>query len=150
MSPVSNAADASLTAGERPSRQGTRGDPPSASSSTQGVSLTPFAPHQTMANGVQANEVLVPTPVQATWNQFKDNLRSFLNAEADTGMLFAQIALDTGDAARAALNRHRARLAYDAGMRHFRDVPLSNNDREKISAKLALLKNALEELGEAV
>ena len=90
------------------------------------------------------------TPVHTTWNQFKDTARTFLNTEADTGMLFARIAFDTDDEARAELNRRRARLAYDSAMRHLHDVPLGKDDTQEIAAKLELLKTALQELGEAL
>jgi hypothetical protein len=73
----------------------------------------------------------------------------FLNVEADTGLMFAEIARQSTDIAKTARNRENARMAYDTVLRFIGRVTLTDAESEGLSLKMAKLKNGLQILGES-
>ena len=73
----------------------------------------------------------------------------FLNIEADTGLMFAGIAAESDDGAKAARNRENARKAYDTILRFIGRISLTAAESEALDTKMAKLKQGLQTLGES-
>jgi hypothetical protein len=87
---------------------------------------------------------------------FSQNLRDanatsveFLNTEADTGLMFAGIALESDTEEKMARNRANARKAYDTILRFIGRVSLTAAESEGLGTKMARLKLGLQTLGES-
>ncbi|HEX3684191.1 MAG TPA: hypothetical protein VHU83_16780 [Bryobacteraceae bacterium] len=73
----------------------------------------------------------------------------FLHTEADTGLLFANIAMGSDEFEKTARNQAHARLAYDTVLRFVGRVSLTAAEAEGLSAKMGRLKGELRMLGES-
>ena len=73
----------------------------------------------------------------------------FLNVEADTGLMFAEIARGSEKGAKADRNRAHARTAYDTVLRFIGRVSLTDAESESLGVKMARLKLGLQKLGES-
>jgi hypothetical protein len=87
---------------------------------------------------------------------FKQTLRDanatsvdFLNTEADTGLMFAGIALESDTEEKMTRNRANARKAYDTILRFIGRVSLTDAESENLGTKMAKLKLGLQTLGES-
>ena len=65
-----------------------------------------------------------------------------------TGLTFSKIALETKDESKIVRNRANARKAYDAVLHFAPGTSLSAEEAQQIDASMALLKSALQQLGE--
>jgi hypothetical protein len=72
----------------------------------------------------------------------------FLNVEADTGLMFANIAIESDDSEKTTRNQANARLAYDTVLRFIGRVSLSAMEFDGLSSKMGRLKADLQKLGE--
>ena len=72
----------------------------------------------------------------------------FLRTEVATGLTFSKIALETKDESKIVRNRANARKAYDAVLHFAPGTSLSAEEAQQIDASMALLKSALQQLGE--
>jgi hypothetical protein len=72
----------------------------------------------------------------------------FLNTEAETGLLFAEIAQGSDNAEKRARNCAHARLAYNTVLRFIGRVSLTEAESESLSLQMAKLKIRLQTLGE--
>lgn len=72
----------------------------------------------------------------------------FLNIEADTGLMFANIAMESDNFEKTARNQANARLAYDTVLRFIGRVSLSAGESDGLAAKMGRLKDELQKLGE--
>jgi len=75
---------------------------------------------------------------------------SFLMTELGTGLTLAKIALAAADTDTSDRNHQKARAAYDSVLHFINRVPLTQEQSREISAKLASLKERLEQLGESL
>lgn len=73
---------------------------------------------------------------------------AFLNTEAETGLLFAEIAEQSTNIERKARNRANARLAYNTVLRFIGQVSFTEAESESLNLKMAKLKIRLQTLGE--
>lgn len=81
-------------------------------------------------------------------NDYHQSGLQFVNAELDTGLTFARIALGAKGRAKIDRNRMNARKAYDSAL-HFRaTTSLNAEESRSINEKFAALKSKLEKLGE--
>ena len=77
----------------------------------------------------------------------------FLKVEAETGLTFAAIAKQSGDAGnaeKAARNRAQARIAYDTVLRFIGRVALTQAESESLDLQMTRLKIGLQKLGEPI
>jgi hypothetical protein len=73
----------------------------------------------------------------------------FLSIEAETGLLFAEIASQADSAEKKARNCSNARTAYDTVLRFIERVSLTEAEWESLGRKMAKLKVSLQKLGES-
>jgi len=73
----------------------------------------------------------------------------FLNVEADTGLMFAEIARESDNAEKTARNRANARLAYDTLLRFIGRVSMTDAEAQSLQEKMGKLKLELQTLGES-
>jgi hypothetical protein len=73
----------------------------------------------------------------------------FLNIEAETGLMFAEIASGSDDAIKRYRNRAHARIAYNTVLRFIGRVALTSSESANLGVKMAKLKIDLEDLGES-
>lgn len=73
----------------------------------------------------------------------------FLNIEADTGLMFAEIARQAATGERTTRNRAHARHAYNTVLRFMGCVTLTSSESDNLGMKMAKLKLGLESLGES-
>lgn len=73
----------------------------------------------------------------------------FLTTDADLGILFAEIALQSGDnSERRHRNRRSGRRAYEAVLRHNKRLRLTEAEAQELEKKLKRLRFLLEQVGE--
>ena len=72
----------------------------------------------------------------------------FVNAELDTGLTFARIALGAEGRAKIDRNRMNARKAYDSALHFLATTSLNAEESRRINEKFAALKSNLQQLGE--
>lgn len=72
----------------------------------------------------------------------------FVNAELDTGMTFARIALGAKRRAKIERNRENARKAYNSALHFLSNTSLNTEETRRVNEKFAALKSDLERLGE--
>lgn len=75
---------------------------------------------------------------------------SFVNAELDTGLTFARIALGAKGSNKIERNRTNARKAYDSAMHFLPSTSLSSEEERMIKEKTSALEAALTKLGEVL
>jgi hypothetical protein len=75
---------------------------------------------------------------------------SFVNAELDTGLTFARIALGAKARNKVDRNRVNARKAYDSAMHFLPSTSLSSDEAGSINEKISALQAALTKLGEVL
>jgi len=75
---------------------------------------------------------------------------SFLMAETDVGITFADIALRCEHPRRIAETRSRARAAYQAAIRYSGRVSLTDDEAREIGLRLSRLRARLQQLGESL
>jgi len=73
---------------------------------------------------------------------------SFVNAELDTGMTFARIALGAKGRTKIERNRMNARKAYDSALHFLANTSLNAEESRRFKEKFDALKTSLEKLGE--
>lgn len=74
----------------------------------------------------------------------------FVNAELDTGLTFARIALGAKGRDKVERNRVNARKAYDSAMHFLPSTSLSADEAGPIKEKISALAAALTKLGEVL
>ena len=74
----------------------------------------------------------------------------FVNAELDTGLTFARIALGAKGPNKIDRNRMNARKAYDSAMHFLPTTSLSADESRTIKEKTSALEAALTKLGEVL
>lgn len=72
----------------------------------------------------------------------------FVNAELETGLTFARIALGAKGRPKIDRNRVNARKAYDSALHFLTTTSLNAEESRRINEKFAALKSNLEQLGE--
>jgi len=75
---------------------------------------------------------------------------SFVNAELDTGLTFARIALGAKGSDKVDRNRVNARKAYDSAMHFLPSTSLNTEEAGAIKEKISALQAALTKLGEVL
>lgn len=97
------------------------------------------------------NAILMPmSDTSERRNDFHQSGYSFVNAELDTGLTFARIALGAKGRNKIDRNRVNARKAYDSAMHFLPSTSLSSDEAGSIKEKISALQAALAKLGEVL
>jgi predicted RNA-binding Zn ribbon-like protein len=83
-------------------------------------------------------------------NDFNDRRLVLIKTELDVGFTFASIALQADDENKRLRNCENARKAYDTALHILSTTEVTQGDADGIYEKIAHLKGALIELGEAL
>jgi hypothetical protein len=83
-------------------------------------------------------------------NDFHQSGFQFVNAELDTGLTFARIALGAKGPNKVERNRMNARKAYDSALHFLPSTSLSTDEAGAIKEKISVLEAALTKLGEVL
>jgi hypothetical protein len=88
-----------------------------------------------------------PLPKRLDDRTERDKVR-FLMSELETGLTFANLAMDSSDAEKIATNTRNARKAYETILRFLPETALTQTDEREIAAALSALQSELQVLGE--
>ena len=80
----------------------------------------------------------------------RNSTTSFIRAEINTGLTFAEIALRSEDPDKRTRDTKHARKAYDAILHFMPDALLTGADQQQINAGLDNFRDKLRRLGEEV
>jgi hypothetical protein len=88
----------------------------------------------------------------ANWDQLRHQTAaaqiSFLDAEVDTGITLARIALRAKDGGKISRNTRSARKAYDTLRAYLANVPPETPGLDGVRKKMTILTKLLEKLGD--
>ncbi|HKT51708.1 MAG TPA: hypothetical protein VJV96_15520 [Candidatus Angelobacter sp.] len=100
---------------------------------------------------VEKNAILMPmSDTSDRRADFHQSGFSFVNAELDTGLTFARIALGAKGRDKVDRNRVNARKAYDSAMHFLPSTSLNTEEAGSIKEKISALQAALTRLGEVL